>query len=256
MDLRKDVYVSLPWYLIEKYFDLAYSNGLNLEFGLSGGVLDRFQPEEMEKIHEKMVEKKLSCTLHAPFLDLSAGALDARILEVTRLRFQQAMDVARILKPECMVFHTGFDIHHYCSYSEHWFKESLQTWKEVVNYAEKLELKIAVENVFDTNPGMLKRVIDSIPHPLLGVCLDAGHINVFSEVSIEEWFNELGDKIFETHLHDNNGKHDEHSGVGMGTFDFQKFFKLLWSNGTSPVLTIEAGNPEAVKASIMYLTNM
>ncbi len=256
MKLKDDIHVALPWNVLEKYFEVVYSTGLNLEFGLSSSVLDSVKPGEFERIGDLMRSKGLSCTLHAPFLDLSAGALDTKILEVTRLRFRQAMDVAEILKPRCVVFHTGFSIHHYYSYSEHWLRECIETWKEVTNYAEKLELKVAIENVFDTDPSVLKKIISSVPHPLLGVCLDAGHINVFSEVALEEWFNELGDKVFETHLHDNNGKHDEHIGIGMGNFDFQTFFKLLWSNGTRPVLTIEGGTPEAVKESIGYLMNL
>jgi sugar phosphate isomerase/epimerase len=236
-----------------KYFDLAYSTGLNLEFGLSSDVLDRCQPEEYEKVAGMMKNKGLTCTVHAPFFDLSGGALDTKILEVTRLRFRQAMDAAHILKPRCVVFHTGFSIHHYQGYLEHWFRKSIETWKEVMDYAEKLELKIAVENVFDTDPSALKKITSSISHPLFGVCLDAGHINVFSEVSVEEWFNELGDKVFETHLHDNNGKQDQHNGIGVGTFDFQQFFKLLLNNGARPILTIEASTPKSVKESMDYL---
>lgn len=255
MNFKDDIHVALPWYVMEKYFDTAYSTGLNLEFGLSGDMLDGRAPEEFEKVADMMKTKKLTCTLHAPFFDLSSGALDSKILEITRLRYKQTMDVAHILKPRCIVFHTGFSAHHYQGYLEHWFRKSLDTWKWAVDYAEKFELKLAVENVFDTNPSVLKKLISSVPHPLLGICLDAGHINVFSEVSVEEWFNELGDKIFETHLHNNNGKYDEHSGIGTGTFDFQKFFRLLWRDGARPVLTIEAGSPKSVKESIDYLMN-
>ena len=256
MNLKDYIHVALPWHVMEKYFEAVYSTGLNLEFGLSGSVLDSVKPGEFERIRDLMKNKGLSCTLHAPFMDLSAGALDSRILEITRLRFRQAMDVAEILKPRCVVFHTGFSKHHYSGYSEYWLRESIETWEIVMQHAEKLELKVAVENVFDTDPSMLKKIISSVPHPLLGFCLDAGHINVFSEVALEEWLYELGDKIFETHLHDNNGKFDEHIGIGMGNFDFQSFFKLLWCNGTRPVLTIEGSTPEAVKESIGYLMNL
>jgi sugar phosphate isomerase/epimerase len=256
MKVKDDIHVALPWHVMEKYFDVAYSTGLNLEFGLSSGVLDSIPPEEFERIGDLMRNKGLSCTLHAPFLDLSSGALDAKILEVSRLRFRQTMFAAEILKPRCVVFHTGFSSHHYRNYSEYWLRECIETWKEVIHHAEKLEQRIAVENVFDTDPSMLKRVISSIPHPLFGVCLDAGHINVFSDVSLEEWFSELGDNIFETHLHDNNGKHDEHIGIGTGNFDFKTFFKLLWSNGTRPLLTIEGCTQEAVEESMNYLMSL
>ncbi|HEY7534748.1 MAG TPA: TIM barrel protein, partial [Thermodesulfobacteriota bacterium] len=186
MKLKDSIHVALPWHVMEKYFDVAYSTGLNLEFGLSSGVLDTVKPKEFERIGALMKSKGLSCTLHAPFLDLSSGALDSKILEVTRFRYRQAMDAAEILRPNCVVFHTGFSSHHYLTYSEYWLRECIETWKEVIDHAEKLEQKVAVENVFDTNPSTLKKITSSIPHPLLGVCLDAGHINVFSEVSLEE----------------------------------------------------------------------
>jgi sugar phosphate isomerase/epimerase len=162
------------------------------------------------------------------------------------------MYVAHILKPRCILFHTGFSAHHYQGHLEHRFRKSVDTWKWAGEYAENLELNLAGENLFDTNLSVLKKLISSVPHPLLGICLNAGYLNVFSEVSVEEWFNKLGDKIFETHLHDNNGEYDERNWIGTGTIIFRKFFKLLWRDGMGPVLTIEACNPKSVKESIDY----
>ena len=78
MNFKDDIHVALPWYIMEKYFSLAYSTGLNLEFGLSSDVLDRLEFKEVERVGELMKNKGLTCTLHAPFLDLSSGALDLK----------------------------------------------------------------------------------------------------------------------------------------------------------------------------------
>lgn len=80
MSLKDYIHVALPWHVMDKYFEVVYSTGLNLEFGLSSGVLDSVKPDKFERIGDLMRNKGLSCTLHAPFFDLSAGALEQKFL--------------------------------------------------------------------------------------------------------------------------------------------------------------------------------
>jgi hypothetical protein len=70
-----------------KYFDIAYSTGLNLEFGFNGNMLDGCGPEEFEMVGDMMKTKDMTCTLQAPLFDLSSGAFDSKILDITRLRY-------------------------------------------------------------------------------------------------------------------------------------------------------------------------
>jgi len=84
-------------------------------------------------------------------------------------------------------------------------KNSLLTWKPLLEEAEALSVKLALENVFDEKPEPLRRLLDEVNSPFLGYCLDAGHGNLFSEVPLEDWVGVLGPRLLEIHLHDNHG---------------------------------------------------
>ncbi len=117
---------------------------------------------------------------------------------------------------------------------------------------EALELGVAIgiENIFDREPGPLKRLVTEVGDPNFGVCVDAGHLNIYSEAALDEWFGELGPHIKEVHLHDNNGRADEHLPIGEGTVDFPLFFSLLREYTRDPVLTIEQHGQESVSRGL------
>lgn len=41
MSLKDYIHVALPWHVMDKYFEVVYSTGLNLEFGLRSGTRQR-----------------------------------------------------------------------------------------------------------------------------------------------------------------------------------------------------------------------
>ena len=55
----------------------------------------------------------------------------------------------------------------------------------------------------------------------------------------------LNPYIIELHLHDNNKTSDQHLPIGEGTFDFDKFFRLLENKDC--IYTLEAHNADDVK---------
>jgi sugar phosphate isomerase/epimerase len=63
---------------------------------------------------------------------------------------------------------------------------------------------------------------------------------MFTTVTLEEWFAELGPFIAESHIHDNNGQADEHLPPGEGQINFARLFALLKQYAPDAVLTIEA----------------
>ena len=116
--------------------------------------------------------------------------------------------------------------------------------------ASKIGLRVAVENVFDEEPGALKMLIDKIARPDFGFCFDTGHFNLFSSVPMEQWFEALGRHLIEVHLHDNDGTADSHWALGRGNIEFEKFFGLLQTHAPAPVFTIEAHDKNDIEASI------
>jgi sugar phosphate isomerase/epimerase len=208
------------------------------------------KPSAIENLMHQL-DYSPSLTIHAPFMDLSPGAVDEKVRAITIQRFSQILDIAEIIKPKAVVFHSGYEKWKYALKVDTWLKPSLHTWKILNKRALDLGIKIAIENVFEDEPGSLKLLIEEIGSENFGICFDTGHFNLFSKMPLECWMEHLMPYILELHLHDNNKEADDHDAIGEGTFEFNALFDLL--KGRDLIYTIEAHSPEAVLTSMKRL---
>jgi sugar phosphate isomerase/epimerase len=70
------------------------------------------------------------------------------------------------------------------------------------------------------------------------VCLDTGHANVLG-TSPGEAVRILGTYLEARHVHDNNGKNDQHLHIGEGTIDWKDFSQALYEIGFNGVVSAE-----------------
>ncbi len=243
------IHVHIPYPQLKDYFELFRVRRYDLEIYFSAAVLDQLERQDLEKLSMSL-DWKPALTLHAPFMDLNPGAVDAMVRSATQVRFRQLLDVAAILKPRAAVFHAGYDRWRYAGRKDIWLENSIDTWRMVTDAASNIGMRVAVENVFDEDPEALFLLIEKIAKPDFGFCFDAGHFNLFSSVSMEQWFARLGRYLIEVHLHDNDGAEDSHWAIGRGKIDFEKFFSLRRKYSPTPVYTVEAHNKEDIQVSI------
>lgn len=247
----------MPYPLLQDRLDTFLEEGINPEIYLDSSFLEYADPRGFDKIREEFGKRDLTITVHGPYADLNPGSTneDRRLLTVKRYR--QVFEAAKHLRPRSIVLHAGYNERKYKGDKGPWLEQSLKTWPEFVKMAEDINMTIAAENIFERVPETLKDLVDAIGSPNFGVCIDSGHLNVFSKVDIEEWFMELGPDIAEVHLHDNSGKADDHLPIGEGQIDFERFFSLLRKYAKDPVYTIEPHGEEimrrAIKAIRKYL---
>jgi sugar phosphate isomerase/epimerase len=242
--------VHVPYHRIEDYLRFIKENRINLEIYFSSNSLDNINDSDIIKLKEKL-EYKPSLTIHAPFMDLSPGAVDSRVRAVTIERFSHIFDIAEILGPKVIVFHSGYEKWKYSLRIDIWLKNSLTTWRTLSKRAVDLGLKIAIENVFEDEASNLRLLMEEIDSENFGICFDAGHFNLFSKITLNEWLMQLMPYIIELHLHDNNRISDDHLAMGDGTFDFDTLFSTLKDKNL--IYTIEAHTPEDVIKSIERL---
>jgi sugar phosphate isomerase/epimerase len=217
---------------------------VNPEVFFSADTLDCLDLRELAVQADRLKEAGLVPTIHAAFVDLNPGTLDAAIRRVTRLRFEQVFEAASILCPRTIVFHPGYDDLRYGDYRSAWLENSIRFWNELLPRAREINTVIAVENIFEKEPSSLRDLFEAVNDPLFGNCFDVGHWNMFKTVSMEEWFAELGKYVIEAHIHDNHGSTDEHLPLGEGEIDFDLLFSLLKHYAPDAVWTIEAHTDE------------
>ena len=125
-------------------------------------------------------------------------------------------------------------------------------------------INIAIENIYGervySRIDEITELVNRISLPNVGYCLDVGHANA-DGLDIPQIVRCWKDKLFELHLHDNNGK-DSHYPVGFGTInwiDFIKSLKEIEYKGTAtfeffrwPIDDVEQGLKAAILTWRMF----
>jgi sugar phosphate isomerase/epimerase len=244
-------HVHVPYNRIGTYLDFISEHRINLEIFFAASHLDNIKEHDILMLLEKL-DYKPAITVHAPFMDLSPGAVDTKVREITIKRFLQVFTVAESLRPKIIVFHSGYEKWKYAHNIDMWLEGSLKTWEQFFDLAARIGTKIAIENIFEDDPTSLRLLMENLGSELFGICFDTGHCNLFSRVTLEEWLRQLKPYIVELHLHDNNKQFDEHLAIGDGSFDFDTLFATLKDKNL--VYTVEAHSPEDTVTSIKRLT--
>jgi sugar phosphate isomerase/epimerase len=255
MPLRTNIHAHVPYPRLAEHLEYVVSNAINPEVFFSAEALDHAVWEELSAQARVLHSAGLATTIHAPFLDLNPGALDPSIREVTRKRFLQVFQAAEQLKPRVIVFHPGYDELRYGGNRLDWLKNSIDFWREFIPYAKDLGCIIAMENIFEKESSTLSGLLEAIDDPSFRHCFDVGHWNMFTTVSMEEWFAELGPFIAECHVHDNHGQTDEHLPPGEGQIDFPLLFRLLDQYAPDVVCTVEAHTFQRLERALKNLNN-
>ena len=251
--MNRPLHIHLPYRQLDSRLDSFLENRQNAEIAFKGQDLDQLDPELLERTAEGFGDAGLSLTVHAPFLDLNPGALEPYVFEATAIRYRQTLAAADRLGAKLVVFHPGYEYWKYGGRPELWLEASIEFWPPIVELAEEFGISLAIENIYETEPGTLAQLLDHIDSPLFGHCFDVGHWRLFSDHTLDDWFAALAKRTIHLHLHDNNGAGDDHLPIGEGDIDFDHLFKLVDALPNLPSLTLEARSPEEASRSLRNL---
>ncbi len=243
-------HVHIPYDSFDKYLPFFKEERLNPEIYFGSRSFDTLRLDDIVTLKNKL-DYDPQISIHAPFMDLSPGAVDKKIREVTFKRYSETLDAAEILKPQVIVFHSGYDRWKYDNRVDIWLENSLETWRPINKRAADMGVKIAIENIFEDDPENLALLSSEMNSDNFGVCFDAGHFNLFSKLTITEWITMIKPYIKELHLHDNSRYADEHLPIGDGDFNFTTLFSEI--KGIDCVYTIEAHSVENARTSLERL---
>ena len=95
----------------------------------------------------------------------------------------------------------------------------LESFGNLVMHAERLGVRIAVENI--RHPAYLDTLFEAIASPSLGFCYDVSHDWLHSPepfTLLQRW----GHRLLTTHMNDTDGRRDRHWLPGLGNIPFEK----------------------------------
>lgn len=187
------------------------------------------------------------------------------IREATMKVFNYVYNVEKELGCTEIVVHNGFVPN--TSFYEEWLRNATSFWQEFFSDKDS-SITMMIENQCEEDGEVLRMEIDFVNDPRLKVCLDIGHANANSNMSVEDWIKSLGDRIGYLHLHNNHGKqpgrpsymNDEHLEIDDGTIDIAEVFPLLEEYCPNAIWNVECGLNNIEKSlevldSMGYLLN-
>jgi endonuclease IV len=178
-------HVHVPFDKIQEHIDFIIKSSLDLEIYFSSLNLDNVSHKKITAL-SKMLSHSPSLSIHAPFIDLSPGAVDSS--KTTIERFSHVLDIS---ETKSNVFHSGYEKWKYALNIDLWLEKSLMTWQPLNKRATAMGVKIAIENIFEDEPANLKLLMEKMNSENFGICFDTGHFHLFSRVPLGNWMSAL-----------------------------------------------------------------
>jgi sugar phosphate isomerase/epimerase len=186
--------------------------GVEIQDFVEPSLLDKGW-EDVVSQYKMMFEKfNGACSVHGPFLDLKPISPDKTIREASYNRYLVALNIAKELKAQYIVFHSQinpFLNEPYIRKLNHDLNKKF--FRDILREIGNFKGTIVIENIFEGDPSWLRELIDIIDLSNVKICLDIGHAKLMSgEDQLKNWFKILKDDIKYIHFHWNNGIYDEH----------------------------------------------
>lgn len=200
---------------------------------------------DMEKLREIAVSYEVDFNqTHAPFASFREGDDDYN--EWVKPLIIKAIEATGILGAKYVVIHP-FAI------SKNQKQANMDFFGSLIPYAEKHDVKIAIENMFGHDPVkdvLVKNVcsdgpelcdyIDTLNSKSIVACIDIGHCGLVGEDAAHMIKMVGGDRIKCLHVHDNDHKNDLHTIPFTEKIDFPSVIQALIDINYNGELTLEA----------------
>ncbi len=191
-------------------------------------------------------------SLHSYFFDLNVVSRDPEIERISHMRFNQALDIAKELGINTVLYHSGFNSFKHVDYQNEFAELSFAFWSKFVKKVEDYNITAVIENVLESTPASILDVVKEINSPNLRASLDTGHANLYSDISIPEWIRAYKDVLHHMHIHNNFGNDDAHDSILRGTLNFEEIFATIKELNIQPKIVFEIFKEDALVESVNY----
>lgn len=233
---------------MEEYFPFAHENGfpwMELSCNNPNNFLNKWNSERINNVKRLRDKYGLRYGLHSASF-VNTAEIEPTVKVAAQQHLLDYVQLAHDMEAEYIVLHFGY---HFSLFMDEVFRCLIDTYKPVVELAEKYELPIGIENMnkmhedcevayLGVTPEELSRVFDAIPSKYFGLTLDIAHASLLPG-GTEPFIDKFAGRIVSTHVSDNDLVLDHHQPVGEGKIDFKAIFKRLIEVDFTGTLNIE-----------------
>jgi len=213
--------------------------------------------DKLPKVQEVLDTTNLVLTLHMPFSDMNLAGLNPGIHGEVLSQMKNYLSLADELV-ELAVVHPGYLSPYGQKVPDRAWDRNIRSIQELCDCAKEYGIIIAVENmpnfpmIFGREPDEMLRMLDDVNRDNVAMTLDVGHANTTG--LLDTFLEKCSDRIKHVHLHDNNGKRDEHLPTGRGNVNWKSVKKEL--SGYKGRIVTEMSNPEEGRESFNFLKDL
>ena len=160
---------------------------------------------------------------------------------------EAALAVAAHIPYRYLVLHLGVPTSQQLNASDNTPGPARRSVEDIANAAARVNVRVAVEvmpNALSHAATLATLVEEELDGLDVGVCLDYGHAHLMGDLG--EAIEELSGHLWTTHVHDNDGKQDDHLTPYAGTIDWDAAMMETQKIGYDGALMFEVadtGNP-------------
>lgn len=134
------------------------------------------------------------------------------------------------------------------------YEQNLRFIERVIPYAKKFGVKLALENMPNIHvpcgsTSELISTLDTLNSEWVVACFDTGHSNAVGE-KVGDAIRQLGSRLECIHVHDNDGRSDQHRMPYFGTTDWADVTAALKEIGYKGVFNLECNIPRSIPAEL------
>lgn len=201
-------------------------------------ILDEDYRAILKKCREKLQELNCIISLHGASFDLNPGSTDKKVLELTRFRYMQCVEIAKDIGAKYVIFHSQLNpLISVPRIRKLKLDNQINFWNSFLEEIKDLDITILLENEYDDSYEELLYMLKTVNSSKLKMCLDTGHVLAYSRMQLEEWVEAFKDYIEYVHLHFNDGSFDSHSEPNEDQLILFKY--ILKKNDINPIISLE-----------------
>ncbi len=196
----------------------------------------------LHSVHAPIADSLIKGVWGTPFSNASA---DARKRAHAVQETAHTLNIARTLPYAFLVVHVGVP-DEYAVPSDNTRDAARRSIEEMAARAAENGVRLALEvipNALSTPDSLVRLIEDELELPALGICMDVGHAHVMSG-DVAESIETVSGHLVTTHIHDNDGKRDQHLTPFAGSLDWPATLMGFQKVGYDGVLLMELANTD------------